>query len=71
MHLTALNTSQLLLLGRIASECAEGTIVLSITNPIQNTDFELLVKGDCRTSWGLATYYVQEKIRPAKKVLVT
>jgi hypothetical protein len=45
MHLTAFDKKQLLLLGKISAACGEGTICVSLTNPIQNADFEVLIKG--------------------------
>ena len=57
---------KLLKLGKIADQCVEGTTVLSLTNPVQNVGFEVLVKGTVTTSWGEAEYYLQEKLTPAK-----
>ena len=53
-------------LSRIRHDDA-GTMVISLTNPLQNADFEVLVKGNVSTSWGQADYYVQEKLTPAKR----
>ena len=50
-----------------SSDMVTGTMVISLTNPIQNADFEVLVKGNVTTSWGAADFYVQEKLTPAKR----
>ena len=50
------------------AQCREGTLVISFTNPIPNSDFEILIKDSCDVSWGPAVFYVQEKLTPRKSV---
>jgi hypothetical protein len=50
------------------AQCREGTLVISFTNPIPNSDFEILIKDSCDVSWGPAVYYIQEKLTPRKAV---
>lgn len=66
LHWTALNRDQLAAMGQLMGQLREGCIVVSFTNPVPNTDFEILVKDACETSWGKADYYVQEKCTPRK-----
>ena len=47
LHWTAFNSAQLQLAGDVMSQCREGTLVISFTNPIPNSDFEILVKDRC------------------------
>jgi len=66
LHWTAFNKEQLEAMGKLMNQLREGCIVVSFTNPVPNTDFEILVKDSCETSWGRADYYVQEKLTPRK-----
>ncbi len=50
------------------AQCREGTLVVSFTNPIPNSDFEILIKDSCEVSWGTAVFYIQEKLTPRKAV---
>jgi len=66
LHWTAFSNAQLQLAGDVMSQCREGTLVISFTNPIPNSDFEILVKDSCEVSWGAAVFYIQEKLTPPK-----
>jgi len=70
LHWTAFNQEQVMNTSRMLEGCREGTIVIALTHPVRSSDFELLIKESCHTSWGEAEYYVQEKITPGKKILV-
>jgi len=48
------------------AQLREGALVISFTNPIPNSDFEILVKDSCEVSWGTAVFYIQEKLTPPK-----
>lgn len=47
-------------------QCAEGTMVVTFTHELVNSNFDLLVKDTCRVSWGEADFFVYEKMTPAK-----
>lgn len=66
LHWTALNREQIETMGTLMNQLREGCIVVSFTNPVPNTDFEILVKDACVTSWGKADFYIQEKLTPRK-----
>lgn len=67
LHWTAFSKEQQAAVAKILAECAEGTHVITFTNPIPGTDFEVLVKDSCEVSWGKADFFFQEKITPAAK----
>ena len=46
-------------------------MLIAITHPIPDPNWELLVKDNCPTSWGDAEYYVFEKLTPAAKRVAT
>lgn len=68
LHWTAFNSDQLKLAGDVMAQCREGTLVVTFTNPIPNSDFEILIKDSCEVSWGPAVYYVQEKLTPRRAI---
>ncbi len=65
LHWTAFSKEQQLAVSKLLSECAEGTQVITFTNPIPGDDFEVLIKDSCEVSWGKADFFFQEKITPA------
>ena len=68
LHWTAFNSEQLKLAGDVMAQLREGTLVVTFTNPIPNSDFEILIKDSCEVSWGPAVFYVQEKLTPRRAV---
>lgn len=66
LHWTAFNSEQRLRISSLLAACAEGTQVLSFTHPIPGDDFEVLIQDQCKTSWGLAEFFFQEKITAAR-----
>ena len=48
----------------------QGTLLVAITHPIPDPDWELLIKDSCPTSWGDAEYYIFEKLTPAAKRII-
>lgn len=70
LHWTAFSAEQQRAIAKILSTCQEGTFVISFTNPVPGTDFEILVHDSCVTSWGKADFFFQEKVTPAKKRMV-
>lgn len=68
LHWTAFNSEQLKLAADVMAQCREGCLVVTFTNPIPNSDFEILIKGNIDVSWGPAVYYIQEKLTPRKAV---
>lgn len=66
LHWTAFNKEYLEKMGQLMNQLREGCIVVSFTNPVPNTDFEIIIKDSCETSWGRADFYVQEKLTPRK-----
>lgn len=67
IHWTALNNEQIASISNTLYKCNEGVFVLTITHSIPNTDFDLLIKDTCLTSWGEADYYLHIKTTPATK----
>lgn len=68
LHWTAFNQEQVMSTSRMLEGCREGTIIVAITHAVRSSDFELLIKDSCQTSWGEAEFYVQEKLTPGKKI---
>ena len=66
LHWTAFNSEQRLRAASLMAACKEGTHVLSFTYPIPGGDFEVLVQDQCKTSWGLAEFFFQEKVTTAR-----
>ena len=67
LHWTAFSKDQIRHVSNMMNACREGTFVVAFTHPVPNSDFELLIKDSCQTSWGEAEFYVQEKQTPAQK----
>lgn len=65
LHWTAFSHEQRLAMAERIKMCSEGTLVIALTEPIPNSDLEVLTQGICKTSWGQAVYFVQEKMSPA------
>lgn len=68
LHWTAFDGDKLARISAQLEKCREGTMVVAVTHPVPSTDFDILVKDQCQTSWGSAAFYVMEKITPAKYV---
>jgi hypothetical protein len=66
LHWTAFSTRQCAVITEMMCMCDEGAHVVTFTNPLQSTDFELLVRDICDTSWGKTEFYLHEKITPAR-----
>eukprot|EP01034_Spumella_vulgaris_P022184 gene22184-28294_t len=64
LHWTALSTNQQATVGKLLSQCAEGTHVISFTTPIPGSDFVVLLRDHCEVSWGRAEFFFQEKVTP-------
>jgi SAM-dependent methyltransferase len=65
LHWTALSNPQIRQTTELLTQCAKGTICVTLTNPIMDevtTGYEVLEQGHCDTSWGRATFYVYEKM---------
>lgn len=65
LHWTAMSHEQRLSLSRQASQCSEGSFCIAFTYPLESSEWELLVRDACNTSWGTAEFFVQEKVTPA------
>ena len=64
LHWTAFSLEQRIAMAERVKQCAEGLIVIALTEPVPNPNLEVLIQGTCKTSWGEAAYYVQEKMTP-------
>lgn len=64
LHWTTFSKKQKTQLSEILNQCREGTMIITITEPLEimNDNYILLVKDKCKTSWGIAEYFVFEKI---------
>lgn len=69
LHWTAFANIEIQKLSELFEGCSEGCQVVTFTKPIQGTSFKLLLADKCETSWGLAEFFLQEKVTPAKKRL--
>lgn len=70
IHWTSFSNQQIDSLSDFLRATKEGTYVITITHPIANigSDFELMVKDSCITSWGEADFFVFEKMSPPQQV---
>ena len=68
LHWTAFNKEQMRCMTALIEQCREGTYFVSFTNKIVSNNLEDLIDGQCETSWGLAEYFVQEKLSTRKKL---
>jgi hypothetical protein len=66
LHWTAFSRDQREKATNILEMCREGTICVSVTYPLSGEAFEILKEDICETSWGTVTYFVQEKLTPAR-----
>jgi SAM-dependent methyltransferase len=64
LHWTAFNNDSVRLISALMHQCKEGALVVSITRPLQNDRFEVLVQDKCKTSFGEVDFFVQEKLSP-------
>ena len=64
LHRTVFSKEQRTTISKLLSQCVEGTCVISFTTPVSGSDFEILIKDSCETSWGRADFFFQEKITP-------
>lgn len=62
LHWTAFSLEERRAVTNTLYKCKEGTIVVALSHPVPNDDFETLVTDRCDTSWGTTNYFVQEKL---------
>lgn len=62
LHWTAFNLRQRKVLANMMNDCKEGTTVITFTHPVPNPSFIVLAADKCETSWGIAHYFIQEKL---------
>jgi hypothetical protein len=67
LHWTAFSLRQRKALADIMNDCKEGTTVIAFTHPVPSTSFIVLLRDKCETSWGVAHYFIQEKISTAQQ----
>ena len=65
LHWTAFNNDSVNLISALMHQCKEGCIVVTLTRPLRNEKFELLISDKCKTSYGVTEFFVQEKLSPA------
>jgi hypothetical protein len=68
LHWTAFSLDQRATVAEHVEECSEGSIFITLTNPIEVNSLEILIEDWCETSWGRTKFFVHEKMTPAKKV---
>jgi hypothetical protein len=66
LHWTALSPTNRKYISNLLDYCLEGTMIVSFTHEVLNSDYELLVRDSCRVSWGEVDFFVQIKSSPAK-----
>ena len=67
LNWTAFSKDQRLQMAEKIKLCKEGVLVVALTLPVPNPDLMVLAQGVCKTTWGEAEYFVQEKLTPASK----